>query len=127
MENFTAILGYIIAGVTALSTIVVTIKGQAKDASSKAKDATIESQDRQIKTYGDENRVLRAADSELRGKVQALENMVTQAPQIIELTKVVTQLVTEVKNQTKQGTDQNKQVINLLTKMVSQNGEKHNG
>lgn len=118
MGDFSIWLGYIIAAITGLSTLVVSIRSSAKDASDKAKDATIQSQDMQIKTITEEKDLHKKTADELAGRVKALENIVTQAPAIAELTKEVTALVGSVQTQIETQNDRDAKMFKLLERAV---------
>lgn len=116
--GFEVWLGYIIAAITSLSTVVVSIRSSAKDASDRAKDATIESQQEQLNVITSEKEMYKQKFNEVAGQVKALQDIVTQAPAIAELTKEVTTLVSSVQSQIEAQKTRDAKIFKLLEKSV---------
>lgn len=119
MEWMVTIGGYIAAAITGFATIVVTINSRSKDASEKAYKATIESQDTQIATVTNERDLFKAKYNEAEGQAKALQNIVTQAPEIAGLTAEVTKLVSAIQEQIASQRKRDEKMFGLLNKALN--------
>ncbi|MGV9002355.1 MAG: hypothetical protein ACOH18_05385 [Candidatus Saccharimonadaceae bacterium] len=122
MDPF-AVLGYVIAAISAITTAGFYVKNQATKGNLDGKDATIETLTRQRDATNDENVSLRGEVSELKGENRTLKSLATQTPEIIKLTESVTHLSDSMAVGNQQTTKMLSTTVKLLRVLTRQKGK----